>query len=53
MALKFAFKCMRLMDERNGIDGTDHWILSSILVLCVTKVWFCMSGEILFRVTRR
>lgn len=36
------------MDERNGIDGTDYWILSSILLLYVTRVWFCLSGEISF-----
>jgi len=24
MALKFSFKCVHLMDKRNGIDGTDY-----------------------------
>lgn len=32
MALKFTFKCLHL------VDGRDYCILSSILVLCVTKV---------------
>lgn len=53
MALKFAFKCTHLMDERNGIDGTDYWILRFTSVLRVTKVWFSMSGEIFFCVTHR
>lgn len=32
-ALKFALKCLHLTDERNGIDGKDLGVLSSVLVL--------------------